>query len=253
MRRVFVLVLGVVCVFESLIVVAQTRSLIPEEETAYASGSQNAPGHVKLLDERKADLASAFNLYNYDWTKAWFPRELHSPLIKKNAIFMFENVPAPLSEDFERLTVVIPLSGRDIRIIPLSYGMLGPAYVKEDPHNIAIFNEVVSRERPSIRTATDRLNLAVLYLHLFQKDPMVLDENNLDAFVGVHRKTSTGLLPRVVTKSDGRFSVELVQKEGICGPFMKIRFSFDKQDIMRAFDENKIPESELTTHPDSRC
>ena len=67
-------------------------------------------------------------------------------------------------------------------------------------------------EQPAIRSDADRLSLATLYLHFFYNDPMVLDKENLDAFVGAHRKTSVGLAPSVTTKTDGTFDIELVQK-----------------------------------------
>lgn len=252
MKRVFGVALSVVYAFGSSLAIAQNRGLIPKNDTAYVTGSENSAGHLDLLDERKADLAFTLRLYNYDSTKNWFPKELVSPLVKKYAIVMLENIP-PGTDDFERFTVFFPLSGGVIRIIPLSYGMVGPAYVKEDPHNIAIFNEVISKEQPAIKTDEDRLSLAMLYLHFFYENPMVLDETNLDAFVGVHRKTSAGLVPQVATEADGTFEVELVQKEGVCGPFMKMSFFSDKQGMLQSFDEDKIPESDLGAYVERRC
>jgi len=241
---VMMILLGVVCVSQSQIAVGQaSNDSTPEEKTVYVHPSNTSPGHADLLDQRKADLGRLLNFYNYDWAKAWSAKELQSPLIRKDGIFRFHYV--GLSECCETFTALIPLSGGTIRIIPLSYGMVGPGKPKEDPHNIAIFNEVISREQPTIRSDADRVNLAILYLHFFYEDPMVLDKTNLDAFVGVHRKASVGLVPSVVDKPDGAFDIELVQKVGKYGPYLKISFSFDKQGMMRDFDEDEVTKPEL--------
>lgn len=209
----------------------------------FVAASKTAPGHVHLLEQRRGGLIRVLSLYNYDWGKSWYPKELQSTLLNKVAIFRCEYVGT--SEGSQIITVTIPISGGSIRIIPLSYGMLGPNQPEEDPHNIAIFNELILLEQPEIRTDADRLNLAQLYLHLFYEAPMILERDNLTKTLSKSPKHETGMTPSVKVDDNGKFDIELVQKVGIYGPFLKISFSFDKQGMLHDFYEEKVTEAEL--------
>src|SRR5271165_4342434 len=145
-------------------------------QTSFVAASKSTPGDVDRLDQRKADLDRILNFYNYSRTTVpWDFKELKSPAVHKDAIFRFESVDP--SGAISVFVAIVPPAPDEIQIVPLwDHGLRPNANVDLDPHNIAIFNAVVSREHPSLLTEANRLNLAILYLHFFEERPTILDQ-----------------------------------------------------------------------------
>jgi len=200
--------------------------------TSYVSASQASPEHVRLLDQRANDLDRLLDRYNYSRKVGlWDFKELQSPLIKKDAIFKFESVDP--SEGSSAFVAIIPLVAGEISLVPLwDHGLRPTRNVELDPHNIAIFNALMAREQPILKTDSDRLNLAALYLHLFEEQPKVLEETNLAVILGKTTARTKSLLPSVRLRANDGFDVRLFEQTAADG-FGEILLSFDRQGILR--------------------
>lgn len=200
----------------------------------YASPSELKETQAQLLDSRKGEIERKLNLYNYDVSsKAWIVKELQAGILRKHAIFYV--VILGLPEGTSRFVLVVPFGQEEVRIIPLYYQGLGFGRKPEgDPHNIAIFNELISSEHPVPDTDLARLGLAVLYLHLFLETPEILTESDFKTLTGVNfKRTERQLLPRISPEPDGAFDIEIVCKSGD-ESFTEYAFKFDKQGLLRS-------------------
>jgi hypothetical protein len=212
--------------------------------TSYVPASKAAPEHVRLLDQRKNDLDRLLDLYNYSRKAGlWDFKELQSPLIKKDAIFKFESVES--SEGSSAFVAIVPLVAGEISIVPLwEHGLRPMRNVELDPHNIAIFNALVAREQPMLKTDSDRLNLAALYLHFFEEQPKVLEETKLAAILGKTPARTKSLLPSVRLGANDGFDVRLFEQIGADG-FGEILFSFDRNGILRSLTKETRTKAEM--------
>jgi hypothetical protein len=218
--------------------------------TLYVPASKSAPEHVHLLDQRRKDLDRLLDLYNYNLNASpWDFKELQSPLIKKDAIFKFESVES--SEGSSAFVAIVPLAGGEICIVPLwDHGLRTIRNLELDPHNIAIFNALVAREQPILKTDSDRLNLPVLYLHFFEEQPKILEETNLTATLGKTLPERTkSLLPSVKVRANDAFDVRLFEQTAADG-FGEISFSFDRNGILRNLAKETRAKTELLDGPD---
>jgi hypothetical protein len=219
-----------------------TLAFAQNEPTAYVPASKSVPQYVHLLDQKKDDLDRVLDLYNYNLkTSPWEFEQLKSPLVKKDAIFRFESI--EVSEGSSVFVAIIPAVAGDISIIPLWYHGLRPAGNPElDPHNIAVFNALVTRERPILKTDSHLVNLAVLYLYFFEERPKILEGKNVAASLGKLQKQS--MLPDVKLKSDGGSDVRLFE-QNTPDKFTEINFSFDSKGILRSLTEDSLTKAEI--------
>jgi hypothetical protein len=213
--------------------------------TSYVPASKSPPEHVRLLDQRSTDLDRLLDLYNYDRRASpWDFKELQSPLVKKDAIFKFESVES--SEGSSAFVAIVPLAGGDITIVPLwDHGLRPIRNIELDPHNIAMFNTLVAREQPILKTDSERLSLAVLYLHFFEEQPKILEETNLAVILGkTLTEESKGLLPSVRLAANDGFDVRLFEQIAADG-FAEIFFSFDRKGTLRSLTKESRTKAEL--------
>lgn len=212
--------------------------------TSYVPASKSDPEHVRLLDQRRKDLGRLLDLYNYNWhASMWDFNELQSPLIKKDAIMRFESVER--SEGNSAFVAVIPLSGGELTMIPLWLHGHSMRNIDLDPHNIAIFNALVAREQPILKTDLDRLNLALVYLHLFEEQPKILEETNLTATVGkTSQEIRKSLLPHVELGATDAFEVRLFEQTAT-DAYVETSFSFDRNGLLRHLIKETRTKAEL--------
>jgi len=213
--------------------------------TSYVPASKSTPEHVRLLDQRRNDLDRMLDLYNYNRKASpWDFKELQSPLIRKDAIFKFESIES--SEGSSAFVAIVPLATGEISIVPLwDHGLRPVRNLELDPHNVAIFNALVAREQPILKTDSDRLNLVFLYLHFFEEQPKILDEANLKAILGKTSPERTkSLLPSVRLGANDGFDVRLFEQIAADG-FGEIFFSFDRSGILRNLTKETRTKAEL--------
>ena len=217
------------------------QSILP----SYVPALRATPEHVRWLDRRKSDLDRVLDSYNYSLkTGPWDFQELRSPLIKKTAIFRFESVEP--TEGSSAFVAIIPAATAAIGIVPLwERGFRPIDSVDLDPHNIAIFNAMVTRERPILTTDSERFSLAVLYLYLFEESPKILEEETLPTILdeGLVKKSKV-LLPTVRVEDNKRFDVRLFEQISANG-FVEFFFSFDQGGVLRSLTKENHPKSEL--------
>jgi hypothetical protein len=219
--------------------------LTQNDSTSYVSASKAVADHVRLLDQRRGDFDRLLDLYNYNWKATpWEFKELRSPLVNKDAIFRFESVPP--AEGSSSFVGIVPISGGEITIVPLwDHGLRPIRNVELDPHNIAIFNALIVREQPTVRTDSDRLNLAVLYLHFFETEPTILSETNLKSILGkISTEAAKSLLPLTQLGADGTFEVQVFQQTAP-DSFAEISFSFDRTGMLRNLTKETKTKADL--------
>jgi hypothetical protein len=127
----------------------------------------------RLLDDPEVEIL--FGRYRYLWRGTrWRFQQIVSPLIQRYAIFSFEASEG--LDDYSELTLIVSSVGREKYLVPIAnHGMVGYPNVFDDPHNIAIFNSLISKEAIHPKVAVNWFQLSLLYLNLIGEREQIAD------------------------------------------------------------------------------
>lgn len=162
------------------------------EVVRYLSPPDVSPGDARVLD--RPEVAELFGRYRYAWRGTpWQFREIVSPLVHRHAIFLF--FASGGLDDYSELTVLLDRASGQGYLIPIqNHSMVEYPHVEDDPHNIAIFNMLVNAESVHAESATNWLELALLYLNLVGERHQVTDWEDL---TGAAHPGMLSLLPKL--------------------------------------------------------
>ena len=187
------------------------------------------------IESNEAAIMKLADLYNFNPTKETFvpSQALRCPLWTKRLLVEFSSL-----ESIRVPSVFIAvISKRDgaFDLIPVSNHGLGPLNYDAafDPHNIAIFNQTVEEERPSLDQKAKWIQLAGCYLDLMARFPRLAFQANLQKLIGVHDEDVLRRLAPAVQMTAGGADVTIYDVIADERYFIRWELGFDKDGYLR--------------------
>jgi hypothetical protein len=162
---------------------AQTTSKLPADDPGMSTSLARLEDRA-VLRAHKKELDRLALFYNYDLNNvAWESKVLQCPCFSKNLFFDFETV-----EFFDGrshfIAVISPQNGA-IKIIPLAYyGLRTFDAPYRDPHNWALFNEIMESEAPVVKTKDQWLKIASCFLGIVGESTNIITSSKFVKTLG---------------------------------------------------------------------